>query len=95
MCQDAHRSLLAVKLGILEESTSRNKLDARLSTANRFILEQICNDFRRVLQYDFSLDQVRCVIRLVHVCHSLMADTQNEWAPRVSVLELWLRNASQ
>ena len=47
-----------MKLGILEESSSRNKLDARLSTANRFILEQICNDFRRVRQYDFSLDQV-------------------------------------
>ncbi len=65
----AHYSFLAVKLGIFEESSPRNKLDARLSIANRFILEHICNDFRRVLQYDFSLDQVSCIIRHLHVRH--------------------------
>lgn len=88
-------SFLAVKLGILEESSPRNKLDARLSTANRFVLEQICDDFRRVLQYDFSLDQVRYIVRHPHVSRSLMPDTQNEWTPRISMLELWLRDPSQ
>lgn len=54
----AYRSLPeAAQLHIVEESSPRNTLDVRISIANRFLLQQICRDSRRVDPYDSTPDQ--------------------------------------
>lgn len=55
----------AAQLHIVEESSPQNTLDVRISTANRFLLQQICRDSRRADLYDSTLDQVRRLCRTV------------------------------
>lgn len=48
----------AGKLNIVEEFSLKNALDVRLLAANRFLLEQIREDYRRVAGETRMLDQV-------------------------------------
>ena len=62
---------LAAQLHILEETSPRNTLDVRISIANRFLLQQICRDFRRADVFDSTLDQVRCLCRTIYLAELL------------------------
>ena len=53
-----NRNHLAVQQNTVEEHAPQNALDVRLSTANRFLLRQMCLDFRRISTFDPTLDQV-------------------------------------
>jgi len=46
-------------MNIVEELSPRNPLDVRLLAANRFLLEQIREDYRLVSSQTSILDQVR------------------------------------
>ena len=51
--------MAAAKANAVEETAPRNTLDVRVSAANRFILEKIYEDFRKVSPYDPMIDHVR------------------------------------
>lgn len=59
------RRFTAAQLHIVEETAPRNTLDVRVSIANRFLLQQICRDSRRVDPYDATPDNVRYECRAV------------------------------
>lgn len=59
----------AAQLHIIEETSPRNTLDVRISNANRFLLQQICRDYRRADVFDSTLDQVRCLCRIISLAH--------------------------
>ena len=52
-------------MNTVEENAPQNPLDLRLLAANRFLLQQLCEDYKRdflsgrIPHYDRLLDQVR------------------------------------
>ena len=50
---------IAARLQVLEENAPQNTLEVRIQAANRFLLDQIAFDSRRVFPSDSKLDQVR------------------------------------
>ena len=54
----------AAQLHIVEENYPGNTLDVRISIANGFLLQQVCDDSRRADRHDSTLDQVRYLYRI-------------------------------
>ena len=68
----------AAQLHIVEETYPENALDVRISIANGFLLQQVCEDSHRANRHDSTLDQVRYLCRipsLAYFAYRLLSQT--------------------